>query len=142
MTARNNVMAELANNLKRSSSSFNKEAGEGIEMVADEYFREHFRLPGGFFTITTPEEAQLKNQDLQKQLNIVEENLGRELALNFDKFTVAFDNFDEIKGHLAFIQQQARATRDCVNDLKEEQMRQMLRLYALQRRKVIATRAR
>lgn len=49
-------MAELASNLKRSSSSNLKESN-GIEMVADEYFREHFRLPGGFFTISDPEEA-------------------------------------------------------------------------------------
>ena len=51
-----------------------------MEMIPEEYLREHFRLPGGFFTITTPEEAQLKNQDLAQQLVIVEENLGRELA--------------------------------------------------------------
>jgi len=49
-------------------------------MVADEYFREHFRLPGGFFTIKNPEEAQLKNQDLTRQLEIVEANLGQQLA--------------------------------------------------------------
>lgn len=61
VTARNSVMAELAHNLKRSSSSNTKETGVGLEMIADEYFREHFRLPGGFFTIKTPEEAQLKN---------------------------------------------------------------------------------
>ena len=36
---------------------------------------------------------------------------------------------------------QARMTKDCVADLKEEQMRGMLKIYALQRRKVIATRA-
>ena len=45
-------------------------------MIADEYFREHYRLPGGFFTIKNPEEAQLKNVDLTRQLAIVEENLG------------------------------------------------------------------
>ena len=91
-----------------------------MEMIPEEYLREHFRLPGGFFTITTPEEAQLKNQDLAQQLVIVEENLGRELAQNFDKFTVAFDNFDDIKDDLAAIQSQAKLTKECVNDLKEE----------------------
>ena len=40
------------------------------------------------------------------------------------------------------IQQQARTTKDCIADLKEEQMRSMLKIYALQRRKLIATRAR
>ena len=78
---------------------------------------------------------------MTRQLEIVEANLGAELAQNFDKFTVAFDNFDEIKEHLADIQQQARLTKECVADLKEEQMRAMLKIYALQRRKVIATRA-
>ena len=34
-----------------------KEKGQGMEMIPDEYFREHFRLPGGFFTIKNPEEA-------------------------------------------------------------------------------------
>lgn len=93
-------MAELANNLKRSSFH---QPGGGMEMIAEEYFREHFRLPGGFFTITNPEEAALKNEDLAKQLEIVEANLGREISQNFDKFTVAFENFDEIKGDLAEI---------------------------------------
>ena len=134
-------MAELANNLKRSSSSLS-EPNTNLDLVAAEYFREHFRLPGGFFTIKTPEEAQLKNQDLTRQLEVVEANLGQELAQNFDKFTAAFDNFEEIKEHLSDIQQQARMTKECVADLKEEQMRAMLRIYALQRRKVIATRAR
>ena len=32
-------------------------------------------------------------------------------------------------------------TKECINDLKEEQMRAMLKIYALQRRKVIASRA-
>lgn len=101
-------MAELASNLKRSSSNNMSQGGSGaassmMEMVADEYFREHYRLPGGFFTIKNPEEAQLKNQDLTRQLEIVEANLGQELAQNFDKFTVAFDNFDEIKEHLSDI---------------------------------------
>ena len=54
---------------------------------------------------------------------------------------MAFDNFEEIKEHLSDIQMQARMTKDCVADLKEEQMRGMLKIYALQRRKVIATRA-
>lgn len=51
-----------------------------MDMIADEYFRDHFRLPGGFFTIKSPEEAQLKNVDLTRQLEIVEANLGQELA--------------------------------------------------------------
>lgn len=78
VSARNSVMAELASNLKRSSSNLNQSGagGQGMEMVADEYFREHYRLPGGFFTIKNPEEAQLKNQDLTRQLEIVEANLG------------------------------------------------------------------
>ena len=55
-------MAELASNLKRSSSNNMSQGGSGaassmMEMVADEYFREHYRLPGGFFTIKNPEEA-------------------------------------------------------------------------------------
>ena len=53
---RNSVMAELANNLKRSSSNASQ-PDKSIDMVADEYFREHFRLPHGFFTIKNPEEA-------------------------------------------------------------------------------------
>ena len=53
-------MAELASNLKRSSSNASQ-PDKSIDMVAEEYFREHFRLPGGFFTIKNPEEAQLKN---------------------------------------------------------------------------------
>ena len=72
-------MAELANNLKRSSSNLSQPS-QSLELVADEYFREHYRLPGGFFTIKSPEEAQLKNQDLTRQLEIVEANLGQELA--------------------------------------------------------------
>lgn len=72
---RNSVMAELASNLKRSSSN-QSQPDKCIEMVADEYLREHFRLPGGFFTIKSPEEAQLKNQDLTRQLEIVEAMLG------------------------------------------------------------------
>ena len=79
---------------------------------------------------------------MTRQLEIVEANLGQELAQNFYKFTIAFDSFDEIKGHLSIIQKQARETKDCVIDLKEEQMRAMLQIYALQRRKLIATRAR
>ena len=72
-------MAELASNLKRSSSNASQ-PDKSIDMVAEEYFREHFRLPGGFFTIKNPEEAQLKNQDLTRQLEIVEALLGQELA--------------------------------------------------------------
>ena len=60
VTARNSVMAELANNLKRSSSNLSQ-PGEGLDQIAEEYFREHFRLPGGFFTVKSPEEATLKN---------------------------------------------------------------------------------
>ena len=56
VSARNSVMAELANNLKRSSSHLSQN-GSGMELIADEYFREHYRLPGGFFTIKNPEEA-------------------------------------------------------------------------------------
>ena len=68
VSARNSVMAELASNLKRSSSNLNPSGAvtQCMEMVADEYFREHYRLPGGFFTIKNPEEAQLKNQDLTR----------------------------------------------------------------------------
>ena len=68
-------MAELASNLKRSSSHLSQ-PNQAMDMIAEEYFRDHFRLPGGFFTIKSPEEAQLKNVDLTRQLEIVEANLG------------------------------------------------------------------
>ena len=56
ISARNSVMADLCYSLKRSSSNISSK-GQGLELVADEYFKEHYRLPGGFFTIKSPEEA-------------------------------------------------------------------------------------
>ena len=38
---------------------------------------------------------------MNKHLEIVEANLGREITHNFDKFSIAFENFDEIKEDLA-----------------------------------------
>ena len=38
---------------------------------------------------------------MNKHLEIVEANLGREITNNFDKFSIAFENFDEIKEDLA-----------------------------------------
>ena len=42
---------------------------------------------------------------------------------------------------MAEVQKQTRLSKACIDDLKEEQMRGMLNIYALQRRKVTAARA-
>ena len=66
-------------------------------------FRSDFRLENKFFTIKDPKEAQEKDALLNKYLAIVEANLGREITNNFDKFSIAFDNFDEIKDDLVAV---------------------------------------
>ena len=43
-------MAEIANNLKRSSSSF-KKTDLGIESIPEAYLKDNFRLQPSFFTI-------------------------------------------------------------------------------------------
>ena len=67
-------------------------------------FRPDFRLPSSFFTIKDPVEAKERDVELNKQLAIVEANLGREITNNFDKFSIAFDNFDQIKDDLVAVQ--------------------------------------
>ena len=39
---------------------------------------------------------------MNKHLEIVEANLGREITHNFDKFSIAFENFDEIDDENCF----------------------------------------
>lgn len=93
-------MNEIANNLKRSSSNTKKLEGMDLKLVPDEMFRDKFRLADSFFTIKNPEEAAERAEKLNKHLEIVEANLGREITLNFDTFSIAFENFDEIKTDL------------------------------------------
>ena len=50
-------MAEIAINLKRSSSNSKKLEGMDLALVPHEMFRENFRLANSFFTIKNPEEA-------------------------------------------------------------------------------------
>ena len=53
-------MAEVAHNLKRSSSN-TKKPELGIENIPDEYLKENYRLPASFFTIKSQDEANLKS---------------------------------------------------------------------------------
>ena len=41
------------------------------------------------------------NEELAKHLEIIEHGLGANIAKNFDFFTKAFNNFDEMKADLA-----------------------------------------
>lgn len=50
-------MAEIAINLKRSSSNTKKLEGMDLGLVPQEMFRDNFRLANDFFTIKNPEEA-------------------------------------------------------------------------------------
>ena len=97
-------MAEIANNLKRSSSNARLIEGMDLNLVPEEYFKSNFRLNATFFTIQSPAQASERTEDLNKHLEIIEANLGREITQNFGKFTLAFENFDEIKDDLAEVQ--------------------------------------
>ena len=97
-------MNEIAKNLKRSSSNTKKLEGMDLKLVPDEMFRDNFRLSQNFFTIKNQEEAAQNAEKLNKHLEIVEANLGREITNNFDKFSIAFENFDEIKADLREVQ--------------------------------------
>ena len=96
-------MAEIAYNLKRSSSNSKQQELHDLKQVPEEMFRADFRLPNSFFTIKDPAEAKERDSELNKQLAIVEANLGREITNNFDKFSIAFDNFDQIKDDLVAV---------------------------------------
>ena len=58
------------------------------------------------------------NEDLNKHLEIVEENLVKNIQENFDFFTDAFNNFDEMKADLTSIGEKATAMKNCSNSLK------------------------
>ena len=111
-------MAEVANNLKRSSSN-TKKPELGIENIPDIYLKQNFRLSQSFFSIQSQEEANLKSQELNEKLEIVEQNLASEIALNFDKFNSAFESFDEIRDDLGEIQNQVELSKVCIQGLKE-----------------------
>ena len=97
-------MAEIAYNLKRSSSNSNKQEKNDLKQVPEKFFKSDFRLENSFFTIKDQQEAKDRDAELTQQLAIVEANLGREITNNFDKFSIAFDNFDEIKDDLVAVQ--------------------------------------
>jgi len=73
-------MAEIANNLKRSSSNTPVPEGMDLRQIPDEMFNKNFRLTENFFQITTPEDAQKRTSELNQKLEIVEANLGREIT--------------------------------------------------------------
>ena len=93
-------MAEMANNLKRSSSNTKKLEGMDLKVIPEEMFKENFRLSNNFFRIKSQEEATAMNEALNRQLEVVEANLGYEITYNFDKFSMAFEKFDDIKEDL------------------------------------------
>ena len=101
---RESVMAEIAYNLKRSSSNSSNQEKNDLKQVPKEFFKSDFRLANSFFTIKDQQEAKERDAELTQQLAIVEANLGREITNNFDKFSIAFDNFDEIKDDLVAVQ--------------------------------------
>ena len=51
-------MAEIAHNLKRSSSNSKKLEGMDLKLIPEEMYRKNFRLSNSFFTIKNPEEAK------------------------------------------------------------------------------------
>lgn len=70
---------------------------EQLKDVPNEYFAETFRLNKQVFDVNSSEQAVKLNENLHIYLEIVESNLVTNIQSNFDFFTDAFNNFDEMK---------------------------------------------
>lgn len=72
-----------------------------------------------------------KSDEFNKHLEVVEASLTKHISLYFDKFTLAFESFDDMKGDLASISQQTKLSKSCIKQLKEDSVQGMLLLYHL-----------
>jgi hypothetical protein len=104
---------------------------------------ENFRLPSKFFRIFSYEaEVVSENQRLQKQLELVEAQLVQNVTSNFDEFQSVFGSFASMNSDFEHIRNQTALSKQTLADLREDQVQGMLRLYALQRRKMNTAKAR
>lgn len=78
-----------------------------LKQVPEEFFNETFRLNKNIFKVNSNEQAEELNENLNKYLEIVESNLGRNIQDNFDFFTNGFNNFDGMKEDLRIISEKA-----------------------------------
>lgn len=124
-------MEEVASNLKRASSgSGRKSTTEGIPK---EYLSDKFLLPPAFFKISNRDQVQEKNDELNKLLEQVEGRLVVSVSNRFDQFMRAFESFDGVKDDLEGISAQAKLSKECISEMKEEQLKGMIKVHALQR---------
>ena len=61
-----------------------------------------------------------KTEEFNKELEKVESRLVHSVANHFDRFMLAFESFDTVKEDLEQISLQAKLSKDCIADLKEE----------------------
>lgn len=74
-----------------------------MKEVPSHFFNENFRLDKSFFQINENQTAMRLNEKLSHYLEIVEASLVKNISENFDFFTNAFTNFDEMKEDLSQI---------------------------------------
>lgn len=76
-----------------------------------------------------------QNQTMNKYLEIVEQNLVKNISENFDFFTNAFNNFDGMKEDLSVISEKASLLKNANDKIKTQNLRNMLKVYHFQKKK-------
>lgn len=72
------------------------------------------------FGLTKEEEVEAMQNELESHLKVVEQNLFMNISENFDFFSKAFSNFDEMKADLKTIEENAKLLREVNKDIKQD----------------------
>jgi hypothetical protein len=122
-------MIEVADELRRSSNASTN--SELLKDIPEEFFSDEFRLSKDFFKITNQQDLKNVEETHRKYLDSVESNLADNVTRGFDKFTLAFESFDGIRGDLGYISDAVKMQKEHTQYMKEQSVKNMIKVYKL-----------
>lgn len=118
---------------KSGRGSLGKPQEEQI-VIPDHFYQEDYRIDHDM--LRKPSESDVHTAQLQKYLSLVDSDLEKAISVNFDFFNRAFNHIDEMKDDMTQVGQKTASIRECNQQLRRDQILNMIKVYRLQRKKL------
>lgn len=86
--------------------------------------------------MTSNEEISMQSIQLQKYMNVINADLEVSISKNIDFFNRAFNHFDKIKDDMKLVSEKTKSIAETNKKLKYYQLKNMIWVYRLQRKKL------
>ena len=127
---------EVAATVNSGRGSGRKSFQVDADVVPPEFYSEDYRIDRAWVRMTQQEDISILSSQLQKHLDLIDHDLEKSISKNFDFFNKAFNHFDHMKDDMKVVSDKTKVIADANRKLKYYQLKNMIWVYRLQRKKL------